>query len=120
MSIQGIFYITVHVSDLARSKHFYSEKLGWKLGTDEPTVAGCHFGSGYLVLVAASGHSGLKPVPGGMHTAVQVTDIDSEYAKLKQAGIDVSELRSQPWGERSFSFHDPDGYEWSYGEIKGG
>jgi catechol 2,3-dioxygenase-like lactoylglutathione lyase family enzyme len=120
MSIQGIFYVAAHVSDLTRSKQFYSEKLGWKLETNEPTVAGFRFGSGYLILLSEPGHSGSKALPGGMHIAVQVTDIDTEYAKLKKTGVEVSELHSQPWGERNFSFHDPDGYEWSYGEIKGG
>jgi len=51
MSVQGIFYVAARVSDLARSKRFYSEKLGWKLETDEPTVAGVRFGTGYLVLL---------------------------------------------------------------------
>lgn len=117
MSIQGIFYIAAHVSDLARSKRFYSETLGWKLETDAPAVAGLRFGSGYVVLLAApsAGHDGNRA--GGMHVAVQVEDIDAEHAKLAAAGVVVSEVATQPWGEKNFSFKDPDGYEWSYGEI---
>ena len=48
MAIKGIFYVFALVSDMARSKKFYGETLGWKLGTDENDVAGFAFGSGYL------------------------------------------------------------------------
>jgi uncharacterized glyoxalase superfamily protein PhnB len=53
-----------------------------------------------------------------MHVSVRLSDIDSEHARLSALGVAVSELRSQPWGERSFNFKDPDGYEWSYGDVK--
>ncbi len=52
MAIKGIFYVFALVSDMARSKKFYGEALGWKLGTDENDVAGFAFGSGYLVIHA--------------------------------------------------------------------
>jgi catechol 2,3-dioxygenase-like lactoylglutathione lyase family enzyme len=117
MAIQGIFYISAHVSNLARSKRFFAEKLGWKLETDEPTVAGFRFGSGYLVLLAEPANPAGKSSTAGMQVAVKVTDIDSEHARLLRAGVEVSELRTQPWGEKSFRFQDPDGYEWSFGEV---
>jgi catechol 2,3-dioxygenase-like lactoylglutathione lyase family enzyme len=116
MSIQGIFYVAAHVSDLARSRQFYGDKLGWKLETSETDVAGFRFGSGYLVLLADAGAAHAGAQPGGMHVAVLVEDIDSEYARLREAGVEVGPLLSQPWGERNFSFRDPDGYEWSYGQ----
>ena len=40
MAATGIFYVFAFVSDLARSKRFYGETLGWTLGTDEADVAG--------------------------------------------------------------------------------
>src|SRR5262245_43811928 len=113
MSIQGVFYIALHVSDLAASRHFYADTLGWRLETDEPGVAGLWFSDGYAVLLAHAGgntHSG----PGGMHVAVQVEGIEAEHRRLKELGVAVSELMRQPWGERNFSFKDPDGYEWTY------
>jgi predicted enzyme related to lactoylglutathione lyase len=115
VSIQGIFYLALHVSDLSQSKSFYGDRLGWKLETDEPAVAGFRFGDGYVVLLARE--TVAVPSAGGVQVAVKVTDIDVEYAKLKNAGVSVDPLVSQPWGERSFGFRDPDGYEWSYGEI---
>ncbi len=86
----------------------------WKLETNEATVAGLRFGTGYLVLLASEAPAAQA---GGLHVAVSVDDIDGEHARLAAAGVSVSELRTQPWGERNFSFRDPDGYEWSYGQV---
>lgn len=116
MAINGIFYVFAHVSDLERSKTFYGETLGWKLGTDEPEVAGFSFGSGYLVVHADGRGPGAQRYVGGMHVAVQVEDAAAEHARLKAAGLAVGELADLPWGERSFSFPDPDGYLWAYGQ----
>lgn len=117
MTAKGVFYVFVSVSDLARSKRFYGETLGWKLGTDEPDVAGFAFGSGYLVVHAADGEAHATSAS-GMHVAVEVDDVNAEHARLRKLGVDVGELRDQPWGERNFYFRDPDGYTWAYGQAK--
>lgn len=118
MAATGIFYVFVYVSDLARSKKFYGETLGWKLGTDETGVAGFSFGSGYLVMHAEDRSAESRRYAGGMQVEVQVDDVDAEHTRLKQLGVDVSQLHDQPWGERNFFFTDPDGYTWSYGQPR--
>ncbi len=117
MATEGIFYVFAHVSDLARSKRFYGETLGWKLGTEEADVAGFAFGSGYLVIHAEGRDAQSVRYAGGMHVEVRVDDVDAEHARLKKLGVGVGELRDQPWGERNFEFRDPDGYVWSYGQA---
>ena len=119
MAIEGLFYVHAFVSDLARSKRFYGEVLGWTLGTDEPGVAGFQFGSGYLVAIQDERPPADRLYPGGMSVAVKVDDLDAQHARLAGHGIEVGSIRSQPWGERSFSFADPDGYEWVYGQPAG-
>jgi catechol 2,3-dioxygenase-like lactoylglutathione lyase family enzyme len=116
--LNGIFYVSIFASDLARSKRFYGETLGWKLGTDEPYVAGFHFGTGYLVVQADNRPPASRLYGGGMHVEVRVNDAAAEHARLKELKVDVSELRDQPWGERNFYFSDPDGYVWYYGQSK--
>jgi catechol 2,3-dioxygenase-like lactoylglutathione lyase family enzyme len=116
MAAQGVFYVFVYVSDLARSKRFYGETLGWKLGTDERDVAGFAFGSGYLVMHADDRPADARRYAAGMHVAVQVDDANAEHARLQKLGVRVSTLQDQPWGERNFSFEDPDGYTWWYGQ----
>ena len=117
MAAKGIFYVYASVSDLARSKKFYGDTLGWKLGTDEKEAAGFSFGSGYLVLGVDRRGAG-RTHGGGMHVEVQVDDVEAEHTRLRKLGVEVSELYDQPWGERNFSFPDPDGYTWWYGQPK--
>jgi catechol 2,3-dioxygenase-like lactoylglutathione lyase family enzyme len=118
MATKGVFYVFALVSDLARSKRFYGETLGWTLGTDEADVAGFRFGSGYLVIHTDDRpHGEARRYAGGMHVAVQVDDVDAQHARLATLGVRVSALRDQPWGERSFTLDDPDGYVWTYGQA---
>jgi uncharacterized glyoxalase superfamily protein PhnB len=42
-----------------------------------------------------------------MHVAVRADDL-----------VDVSSIHARPWGERNFSFSDPDGYLWEYGQPR--
>jgi catechol 2,3-dioxygenase-like lactoylglutathione lyase family enzyme len=109
MTAKGVFYVFAWVSDLERSKRFYGETLGWKLGTDEKDVAGFSVGSAYLVIHTDNRSEQPRRYPGGMHVAIQVDDVDAEHARLKQLGLEVGEPCDQPWGERNFSFADPDG-----------
>ena len=120
MTAKGVFYVFAYVSDLDRSKKFYRETLGWKLGTDEANVAGFAFGAGYLVLHSDDRDARSRTYAGGMHVEVQVEDVDGERARLAKLGVKTGPLCDQPWGERNFSFTDPDGYTWSYGQAKQG
>jgi uncharacterized glyoxalase superfamily protein PhnB len=52
-----------------------------------------------------------------MHVAVRVGDVD---AQLARAGVAVSELRDQFWGERNFRLSDPDGTVWVNGQPSAG
>jgi catechol 2,3-dioxygenase-like lactoylglutathione lyase family enzyme len=112
----GIFYVLALVSDLARSKAFYGDKIGWKLTTDETRVAGFAFGAGYLVLHVDERRGDQRRYGGGMNVAVQVEDAAVERARLEKLGVPVSALMDQPWGERNFNFTDPDGYVWLVGQ----
>ncbi|MBK9973595.1 MAG: VOC family protein [Planctomycetes bacterium] len=119
MSVKGLFYVFIYVSDLERSRKFYGETLGWKLGTNEKEVSGFAFGDAYLIIHADTRTEGKGKYGGGMWGAVKVEGIDAEHAALASKGVMVGKLMDQPWGERQFYFDDPDGYHWSYGEHKG-
>lgn len=50
--------------------------------------------------------------PGANRTAyleLQVDDVDAEYARLKDDVPLVHELKTMPWGNRTFQFRDPEG-----------
>ena len=120
MTANGVFYVFAFVSDFARSKEFYGKTLGWTLGTDETDVAGFAFGDGYLVIHADNRPAAARRYAGGMHVAVKVEDAKAEHARLKQQGVAVTDVLDHPWGERGFSFTDPDGYTWAYGQAIAG
>jgi len=114
MALKGIFYVYAEVSDLARSKKFYGETLGWKLNTDEKDVAGFAFGNSYLVIHATGKKASFTGA--SFYVEVQVDDVNAEHARLKGLGVEVSAPQDQHWGERNFSFRDPDGHTWFYGQ----
>lgn len=116
MAALGIFYVQIIVPDLVRAKRFYGDVLGWTLGTDEPGVAGYSFGTGYLVIgEGAPGGDG----DGGFKVSIQVDDIEAQHDRLTRGGVSPTPIVSQPWGEKSFSFRDPDGHVWSMGQVAG-
>lgn len=50
--------------------------------------------------------------PGANRTACiefQVDDVDTEYARLKDKVTLVHELKTMPWGNKTFQFRDPEG-----------
>jgi uncharacterized glyoxalase superfamily protein PhnB len=50
--------------------------------------------------------------PGANRTAYiefQVEDIDADYARLKDKVQLVHELKTMPWGNKTFQFRDPEG-----------
>ena len=114
MAIEGIFYVHARVADLAHAKAFYGGKLGWRLDTDEPAVAGFWFGSGYLVAVLdTNAQSG----SGGLTVVLRVDDIEEEHRLLSGRGVAVSAVEARPWGQRDFRFTDPNGYVWEYAQV---
>jgi catechol 2,3-dioxygenase-like lactoylglutathione lyase family enzyme len=115
LAIEGIFYVRISVSDLKVAKRFYGDTLGWRLETDEAYVAGFWFGPGYLV--AALEPSASKSRDGGMTVTVRVDDLEAQHQLLKDKGVSVSSIESRPWGQRDFSFTDPDGYRWDYAQA---
>ncbi len=52
-----------------------------------------------------------KPFQGqGIWIAVDVEDVDAEYARIKGMGIPIEvDIRDEPWGDRHFALRDPNG-----------
>lgn len=117
MTTKGLFYVFLYVSDLARSRKFYGETLGWKLGTNEKDVAGFAFGSAYLIIHTDNRTEGKGQYGGGTWVAVEVDDVDVAHRDLSAKGVKVGKILDQPWGERQFYFDDPDGHHWSIGQT---
>lgn len=119
---QRLSLVTLGVADLARSRRFYEEGLGWRRGNDNDSVAFYQMPSGILALwsraalaedagVADSGvaFSGIALA----YNARSRDEVDAVLAEARAAGADVVKPAHDTfWGGYSGYFADPDGHLW--------
>ena len=119
MLFEKMHHVAIIVSDYARAKEFYVEKLGfpilrenfrpergdWKLDLK--------FGDGELEIFSIPGAPERPSYPeaqGLRHLAFQVDDIQVAVLQLKARGIQCEPIRWDPNSEKRMTFfHDPDG-----------
>ena len=97
-------------ADLARSRDFYRDVIGLKVGIDEPPHwVDFPLGGGIeLGLHPVSDEMSLQP--GSMSLGFAVDDVDAAIAGMKSKGVRVlSEPREQTFGRLAI-IADPDGY----------
>ena len=111
--ISGLDFITLLVTDLAASHHFYTDKLG--LAESEKRPNGYSFETkpcGLAIRQSSEARSAAASTQGiilWLHT----TDSRALHAELKTRGVPIAgDLKESPFG-MTFSFKDPDGYVWS-------
>jgi predicted enzyme related to lactoylglutathione lyase len=114
--------VPVPVSDVDRAKAFYSEQAGFNADHDHRVSDEIRFvqltppGSACSIAIG-TGLGPTTPEPGSYQgMTLVVTDINAARAELLERGVDVSEVRSFPWGDFVF-FQDPDGNGWSVQAI---
>ncbi|MEU4226158.1 VOC family protein [Nonomuraea sp. NPDC026600] len=118
--------ILLGVRDLAQSKRFYTEGLGWKVQQDygisvffEPdggSLVGFYGRDGLADLVGTSpegsGFSGLVLT----YVVRSEARVDEIIAEAEKAGATILKpAGALPWGGYGGSFADLDGYIWSLG-----
>jgi len=108
--VKDLSVVYLYVRDLERSAAFYRDLLGIGLeasrGWAEATLPG---GTRFAL---HAWHEG-APEPGttgSVHVDFGVDDIDAAAARLRDAGVDVREIRRESYGSHC-TFVDPDGYE---------
>jgi catechol 2,3-dioxygenase-like lactoylglutathione lyase family enzyme len=115
--IRGIKFVSVPVSDQDKALQFFTEKLGFKVATDQPfnekqrwielLIPGAETG---LVLFTPEGHENRI---GGFQPLSFISDDAFATAKtLKERGVEfVSEPKKESWGTSAI-FKDPDGNQY--------
>lgn len=130
MAHQRVELITLGVSDLARSRRFYVDGLGWEPALDLDEVVFIQVGHGLLLgLFSASGladDSGATVAADGhppfslARTFDSEDEVDDAVAEARSAGAAVTkEPQRAFWGGYHAYFADPDGFLWEMAHNPG-
>lgn len=109
--------ISLNVPNAARSAAFLREHFGFDTEMEaEGFVSLQRPDVGFNVIFLDVGLSTFKPAThagpagDGLLLAFVVDDIDTEWHRLQQAGVNIATpIETEPWGERYFQVLDPNG-----------
>jgi len=118
---QRLSLVTLGVSDLEQSLHFY-EALGWKRGNENPSVVFFQLPGMILALWSRSAlaeDAGLAPNERGFggitlaYNARSKKDVDAVLAEAERAGARILKASKETaWGGYAGYFADLDGHPW--------
>ena len=102
VSMEGL---TLRVANIERSLAFYKMIPGVEEIVHRPGE--------FALLSVGKGLVGLLKY-GATHVEFGTSDVDGLYQHLQEVGFPVEGAPSpKPWGEYTFTVHDPDGHIWS-------
>jgi catechol 2,3-dioxygenase-like lactoylglutathione lyase family enzyme len=111
------------VSDIKRSKEFYSGVLGLSIREDHGSFV--MFEQGFAIHDGATLFRTVFSVedttsqPYGRANLVlyfEVPDLDAAYCRISPKVVVIHQIRTEPWGQRVFRFFDPDKHIVELGE----
>ncbi len=118
---QRISFITLAVEDVARSRKFYVDGLGWKPMFENAEVimlpAGEHLMlslwsiDGFTAEIGTAPARGIAPITLA-HNCATEKEVDNVLALATSIGADASPAIPREWGGYSGYFSDPDGFRW--------
>ena len=108
----NLYKVVFPVSDIEQAEAFYLQLLGLSGRRKGPEEY--HFVCGEVVLCCRLAGSGTDPSQASLspqQVYLAVEDLDASFEKAKTAGCSAldQEMRTQPWGNRSFAAQDPFG-----------
>ncbi|MDX2149242.1 MAG: VOC family protein [Bryobacteraceae bacterium] len=117
--IRGVKFVSIPVTDQDRAIAFYTDKLGFRVLTDQPfndqqrwVELGIPGADTRVVLFRFD--NGLQP-GGQMNMVFWTDDVEGTYQELKAKGVEfLSEPKKQPWGTFAM-FKDADGNQFVLG-----
>ncbi len=107
----------VVTEDVARMAAFYARLVGTSVVLNDyyvevPTGAlSVGFSKCRFTECSGAGDAGLRDVPSGeVILDFRVDEVDAEFARIDRLGVEwVLKPTTQPWGNRSMVFRDPEG-----------
>jgi lactoylglutathione lyase len=121
MKTNGIDAITLFVEDLEASKAFYRDAFDLQVVFEDDDSAVFDFQSSVVNLLKRSAVTELiRPAQMASREAgsplvftLEVDDVDQACAELASRGVELlNGPLDRPWGIRTASIRDPDGYIW--------
>ncbi|HEX7740356.1 MAG TPA: VOC family protein [Marmoricola sp.] len=119
---QRINFVTLVVSDLAATRAFYVDGLGWQPALEAPgEVLMFHVGDKVVLSLWAQEHAEAEIGPVSRagtlpftiaHNCRDEAGVDAVLADARAAGAEVSDPVRRDWGGYSGYFADPDGFRW--------
>jgi catechol 2,3-dioxygenase-like lactoylglutathione lyase family enzyme len=112
--------VYIPVTDVDRSKKFYTDQLGFNADYDQKVNENLRFvqltppGSACSIALG----TGVTDMEPGWQRGLQVVidDADAAREQLVAAGVEASPVDEQEWG-RFVYFSDPDGNTWSLQQL---
>jgi catechol 2,3-dioxygenase-like lactoylglutathione lyase family enzyme len=103
----GVHHVSINVSDVGEALRFYTDVLGFTARTDRPDFG---FGGAWLDAGPQQVHliEAAPPPNVGQHFAVQVGDLATVIAELRDGGVEVSDASPVGTGLQAF-LTDPSG-----------
>jgi len=110
------------VANVKASIDFLERAFGFTRGVVLPGVDGQpryaemrHGDSVVMLIPKGDGTTATSGAP-GLYT--YVGDVDKALTKARAAGAGVSDAEDRPWGDRTATVTDPDGYRWVLATFK--
>ena len=113
-------YLTV--ANVKASMEFLETVFGFTRGvvlpgTDgQPRYAEMRHGDSVVMLIPKGDTTSASGGAAALYT--YVGDVDKALTKARAAGAGVSEAEERPWGDRTATVTDPDGYRWVLATFK--
>ena len=113
-------FVELFVTDLARSRDFYRDVLGFEVIRDEPAYVSLRLGEARINLGPFDGlrEGHYLAVPGirlgsRVEFCLEVADLEAAHQQVIAAGATIeTPIRERPWGRTDFRLIDPDGAFW--------
>ncbi|KJL34281.1 Glyoxalase-like domain protein [Microbacterium azadirachtae] len=118
---QRASFITLAVADVARSRAFYVDGLGWQpifeadevlmLPVAERMILSLWSVEGFTAEIGAPPAPGIAPLTLA-HNVATDAEVDAVLAEAAALGAPVTPAVRRDWGGYSGYFADPDGFRW--------
>lgn len=117
----NVEWILLVTTKYEQSKAFYEKTLGLPIVRDVPKEEFTQFqlGNAYLAVYGKGfvekllGKQRIGTAGGAIYSFAETEDIDRDYQQLRDKGVQfIKAPETQPWGQRTAYFVDPDGHVW--------